>query len=207
MTRLDTLLVALDRGLRSVAGVEKPKRPNPAAALESSLTEDERGHAAGLMRVNHCGEVCAQALYEGQAVTARESEVRATLAAAAHEEEDHLAWCRERLAELNSKPSVLNPLFYAASYTIGAVAGLLGDRLSLGFVEATEDQVRRHLDTHLDRLPVSDARSRAILDAVRADEMRHGENARLAGGTVFPSAVKGAMGLASKVMTATTYWI
>ncbi len=136
MTRFDTLLVALDRGLRSLAGVEKPKRPNPAAELESSLTEKERGHAAGLMRVNHCGEVCAQALYEGQAVTARESEVRATLAAAAHEEEDHLAWCRERLAELDSKPSVLNPLFYAASYTIGAVAGLLGDRLSLGFVEA-----------------------------------------------------------------------
>ena len=207
MTRLDSVLVALDRGLRSLTGAAPAKRPSPAREHEATLSEDERRHAAGLMRVNHCGEVCAQALYEGQAATARSSDVRASVVAAAHDEEDHLAWCRMRLAELDSTPSALNALFYVASYTIGAATGLLGDRLSLGFVAATEDEVRRHLDKHLAQLPAGDAKSRAILTTMRADEMRHGDDARRAGGMVFPAAVKAAMGLASKVMTATTYRI
>ena len=156
------------------------------------------------MRVNHCGEVCAQGLYEGQALTARREPVRLALAKAAREEQDHLAWCRQRLEELDERPSVLDGAFYVASFTLGAATGLLGDRLSLGFVEATEDQVRSHLDRHLRQLPSGDAKSRAILEAMRADEVRHGEDAVRAGGVYYPLAVKTAMSLASKVMTATT---
>lgn len=205
MNGVDALLTALGRGLRTVAGGSAAARPNPAADAESALTDKERRHAAGLMRVNHCGEVCAQALYEGQALTARDRQVQEALASAAREEQDHLAWCRERLEELGSRPSRLDPLFYAASYGLGAVAGRFGDRVSLGLVEATEDQVSRHLADHLARLPPGDERSRAILAAVRDDEARHGDNARLAGAAVFPRPLKSAMGLASKVMTATTY--
>lgn len=205
MTALDRFLTALERGLRSLAGGTIAARPNPAKDFESSLNENERDHAAGLMRVNHCGEVCAQALYEGQSLTAREEGVRQALAAAAEEERDHLAWCRERLRELDSRPSILEPFFYVASYATGAAAGLLGDKVSLGFVEATEDRVGQHLADHLGRLPAGDDRSRAILEALQADEMRHGEQARRAGATVFPGAVKGAMRLASRVMTGATY--
>ena len=205
MTRLDTFLTALGRGLRSLAGGTVAARENPATGFESRLNDDERSHAAGLMRVNHCGEVCAQALYEGQSLTARAEDVRHALAAAVAEERDHLAWCRERLAELDSRPSILEPFFYVASYATGAAAGLLGDKVSLGFVEATEDQVGRHLEDHLGRLPAGDGKSRAILEAVRADELRHGDQARLAGATVFPGAVKTAMRLASRVMTGATY--
>ena len=139
-----------------------------------SLTEAERKHAAGLMRVNHAGEICAQALYEGQALTARDAQVRETLRTAAAEENDHLAWCRERLDELDGRPSVLDPVFYAASFALGAAVGVLGDKVSLGFVEATEDQVKRHLDLHIRDLPETDERSRAILEEMRADESRHG---------------------------------
>ena len=204
-TRLDALLTALGRGLRTVAGGGAASRPNPAGDAESALTEDERRHAAGLMRVNHCGEVCAQALYEGQALTASDPQVRGKLVAAALEEQDHLAWCRERLDELGSRPSRLDPLFYAASYALGAAVGRFGDRASLGFVEATEDQVGRHLAQHLVRLPSGDSRSRAILAALREDEARHSDDARRAGAAVFPRPLKRAMGVASKVMTATTY--
>ena len=207
MTYFDTFLTTIDRGLRSVTGVVKADRPNPAADNESALTDDERRHAAGLMRVNHCGEICAQALYEGQALTARHAETRESLAAAARQEEDHLAWCRERLTELDGRPSVLDPAFYVASLALGAVTGLLGDRVSLGFIEATEDQVKHHLDRHIEKLPESDERSRAILSEMRADEVRHGEDAVRSGGVVFPEAIKGAMGLVSKVMTETTYRI
>jgi len=205
VTGLDRFLTTLERGLRSLAGGTIAARPNPAKDFESSLTENERDHAAGLMRVNHCGEVCAQALYEGQSLTAREEGVRQALAAAAEEERDHLAWCRERLRELDSGPSILEPFFYVASYATGAAAGLLGDKVSLGFVEATEDQVGHHLEDHLGRLPAGDDRSRAILEALQADEMRHGEQARRAGATVFTGAVKTAMRLASRVMTGATY--
>ncbi len=207
MTYLDTFLTSVDRGLRSVAGIVKADRPSPAGEHESELNTAERRHAAGLMRVNHCGEICAQALYEGQALTARSAETRESLAAAARQEEDHLAWCRERLTELDGRTSVLDPAFYAASFAVGAVTGLLGDRLSLGFVEATEDQVKHHLDRHIEKLPAGDERSRAILTEMRADEVRHGEDAVRAGGVEFPGLVKGAMGLVSKVMTETTYRI
>ena len=207
MTYLDSFLTAVDRGLRSVTGVVKADRPSPAADHESALTDAERRHAAGLMRVNHCGEICAQALYEGQSLTARRAETKDSLAAAARQEGNHLAWCRERLAELDGRPSVLDPAFYAASFGLGAVTGLLGDRVSLGFIEATEDQVTQHLDRHIEKLPPGDERSRAILTEMRADEVRHGEDAVRSGGIEFPVLVKGAMGLVSKVMTETTYRI
>lgn len=212
--RLDACLAVLDRGLRRIAGVEAtapqrrgrpPRRASPADEFEATLSGSERRRAAGLMRVNHCGEVCAQALYEGQALTARSADVRAALAAAARDEEDHLAWCRQRLDELDSQPSLLDPAFDAASFLLGGAVGLLGDRLSLGFVAATEDGVRRHLDRHLERLPEGDAKSRAVLEAMRADEMRHGADAARAGGVPFPKVVKGVMALAAKAMTTTTY--
>ena len=205
MSVLDTCLATLERGLRSVAGGVEAKRTNPADAFEATLNDSERRHAAGLMRVNHCGEICAQALYEGQALTARSNAVREALAAAAHEEEDHLAWCRQRLDELDSRTSLLDPAFYAASYMLGAAAGLLGDRLSLGFVAATEDGVRRHLDRHLQSLPAHDAKSRAILEEMRADEVRHGADAVRAGGVAYPKPIKTAMAIAAKTMTTATY--
>jgi ubiquinone biosynthesis monooxygenase Coq7 len=159
------------------------------------------------MRVNHTGEVCAQALYEGQAMVARDDRTRQALLAAAREENDHLAWCGERLGELGSGPSLLNPIFYAASYAMGAATGLFGDRVSLGFVEATEDQVCRHLESHLEALPEEDSRSRRIVEQMRSDEARHGENALEAGGMTFPPPVKTLMTLVSRVMTETTYRI
>ncbi len=203
---VDDLIGVFDRGLRTLAGVGTPASPAPDAP-EGDLTEAERAHAAGLMRVNHTGEVCAQALYEGQAMTARRDEVRDALEQAAAEEVDHLAWCRQRLDELDARPSVLDPLFYAASFLVGAAAGAMGDRVSLGFVEATEDQVVSHLDRHLADLPEGDARSRAIVEEMRADEARHGVNALRAGGRTFPDGVKQAMTVVSRIMTESTYRI
>lgn len=203
MSAVDALIGALDRGLRTLAGVEQAKRPLPTAP-EGTLSEAERRSAAGWMRVNHAGEVCAQALYDGQSATARGAEVRAAMRCAAAEEADHLAWCRTRLDELDASPSVLAPLFYGASFALGAAAGALGDRLSLGFVAATEDQVVRHLDRCLDALPANDSRSRGILEAMRADEARHGDDALKRGGTMFPPLVREAMTLVSRLMTATT---
>ena len=203
---VDDLIGVFDRSLRTLAGVGTPANPAPDVP-EGDLSEPERAHAAGLMRVNHTGEVCAQALYEGQALTARRAEVRDALEEAAAEEVDHLAWCRQRLDELDARPSVLDPLFYAASFLVGAAAGALGDRVSLGFVEATEDQVVRHLDRHLAELPADDARSRAIVEEMRADEARHGVNALRAGGRTFPDGVKQAMTAVSRIMTETTYRI
>ena len=203
---VDDLIGVFDRGLRTLTGVGTPASAAPDAP-EGELTEAERAHAAGLMRVNHTGEVCAQALYEGQALTARHDAVRDALKDAAAEEVDHLAWCRQRLEELEARPSVLDPLFYTASFLVGAATGALGDRVSLGFVEATEDQVVRHLDGHLDDLPPDDTRSRAIVEEMRADEARHGINALQAGGSAFPESVKQAMTLVSRIMTETTYRI
>lgn len=157
------------------------------------------------MRVNHTGEVCAQALYEGQALVAREGRVRTALLRAAREEGDHLAWCNERLDELDSRPSRLNPAWYAVSYALGAATGLMGDRISLGFVAATEDQVCRHLESHLERLPPGDVRSRQIVAQMHSDEARHGTEALGAGGTEFPAPLKKAMTLVSRVMTETAY--
>lgn len=216
---LDRFLSEFDRALRAVAGVTRASRPNPADAVIASaasadtadatakLPEADRRHAAGLMRVNHVGEVCAQALYQGQALFARDPAIRAQLDEAAREEEDHLAWCAQRLQELNDRPSLLNPLWYAGAFAIGAVAGRLGDKISLGFVAETERQVEHHLDGHLDKLPEQDSRSRAIVAQMRDDEIRHGDNARQAGGIELPAPIRQAMRAASRVMTATAYRI
>jgi ubiquinone biosynthesis monooxygenase Coq7 len=203
---LDLAVLAADRVLKTLAGQSRPERESPGAAVTpAALGPAEQSHAAGLMRVNHAGEVCAQALYEGQALVAREDGVRTALLAAAREEEDHLAWCGQRLAELDSRPSVLNPLWYGMSFALGAVTGLMGDRISLGFVAATEDQVCRHLKRHLHDLPADDERSRAIVAQMYADEARHGTQALEAGGEEFPQPVKDVMTLISRVMTATSY--
>ena len=206
MSLFDTLISQVDGALRTLNGVETSQRENPAGqAADAELGEDERSHAAGLMRVNHAGEVCAQALYEGQAAVARDAETREALLTAAREETDHLVWCAARLEELDSTPSRLNPLFYAASFAMGAVTGLLGDKVSLGFVEATEDQVCRHLEAHLEALPEDDARSRRIIEQMHQDEARHGAEAMAAGGVEFPAPVKALMTAVSRVMTETTY--
>lgn len=205
---LDEAIRRFDQALKTLTGSRAAERENPAAQIEeASMGDAERAHAAGLMRVNHTGEVCAQALYEGQALTARDRNVRGRLLEAAGEEADHLAWCAERLDELGSGPSVLNPLFYATSYAMGALTGLVGDSVSLGFVEATEDQVCEHLERHLDALPEQDAKSRAIVERMHEEEARHGSEALEMGGAEFPAPVKQAMTLVSRVMTETTYRI
>ena len=202
----DRIMGVLDRGLRTVFGADAPSRPSPASGVgEAELPREARRLSGALMRVNHTGEVCAQALYEGQASTASSPEARATLLAAASEEHDHLGWCRERLEELGDRPSLLNPAFYAASFALGAATGLLGDRISLGFVEATEDEVCRHLDRHLKRLPDEDRKSRAILATMREDENRHGNEALRGGGFAFPGPVKRLMRMASRLMTESAY--
>ena len=204
---LDRLLIGADRSLKTlVRGSATPQRENPASGRRDSQHQDAR-HTAGLMRINHTGEVCAQALYQGQASTATLPHVRHAMEAAAREEEDHLAWCDDRIRELGGVPSRLNPLFYAVSYALGAGAGLAGDRWSLGFVSETEHQVVRHLENHLTRLPDGDRRSRAILEQMREDELRHAVTAEGAGGAPLPPPIKGAMTLMSKVMTFTTYRI
>jgi ubiquinone biosynthesis monooxygenase Coq7 len=205
---LDAVVLAADRVLQTIAGAHRAERPSPAEPIvAATLDATQRNHAAGLMRVNHAGEVCAQALYEGQALVARDARVRGALQRAAREEEDHLAWCGERLRELDSRPSVLNPLWYGVSFALGAATGLLGDKVSLGFVAATEDQVCEHLARHLRELPADDARSRAIVTQMHSDEARHGTQALEAGGAAFPQPVKDAMTLVSKLMTATSYRI
>ncbi len=205
---LDVLVLGADRFLRTLAGRHSPERASPGAGIdEANLSDAQRKHAAGLMRVNHAGEVCAQALYEGQALVARDEGVRAGLLQAAQEEEDHLAWCSERLTELHSRPSVLNPLWYGVSYALGAATGLLGDRVSLGFVAATEEQVCAHLERHLESLPGEDNRSRAVVEQMHADEARHRANALEGGGTPFPEPLKAAMTMVSAAMTKTSYRI
>ncbi len=206
---LDRCLVQFDQALRScVPGSSNARRVSPASdQSELELTETDRKHAAGLMRINHTGEVCAQALYQGQAATAKLSDVRQSMEESALEEVDHLAWCEERLQQLDSQPSVLNPLWYTLSYGMGAAAGLAGDRWSLGFVAETEDQVCEHLEEHLDQLPQDDNKSRAILEQMIRDEKHHGESARDAGGADLPAAIKQAMSAMSQVMKKTTYRI
>ena len=206
---LDRLLTQADQSLRTLTpGAAQAHRTSPAQHLANvPMTNDERQHIAGLMRINHTGEVCAQALYQGQAMTAKLPDVRLKMEHAAKEEIDHLAWCEQRLTELNSQPSVLNPLFYGLSFGIGAVAGLISDRVSLGFVAATEQLVERHLDDHLQQLPDEDIKSRAILEQMRLDEIEHGCQALEAGGMDFPEPIKAAMVLLSKAMTSATYKI
>jgi len=209
LSLIDKALMQFDQALHTlVPGSVQSQRPNPAHPIdESTLTPPERRHAAGLMRINHTGEVCAQALYQGQALTARLGSVRAAMEQAAVEEVDHLAWCEQRLRELDSRPSLLNPLFYGASLAIGAVAGAIGDRVSLGFIAATEDQVCKHLEDHLESLPSDEKKSRAILEQMLIDERHHGTAALAAGGMRFPRWMKRAMTRVSGAMTKTTYYV
>jgi ubiquinone biosynthesis monooxygenase Coq7 len=208
LTPLDHLLSRADQALRTMfGGPPSASRENPAADKQSELSEADREHVAGLMRVNHAGEIAAQALYQGQALTARLDAVRGAMEQAAEEENDHLAWCAERLRELNHQTSRLDPLWFAGSFAIGALAGLAGDRWSLGFVAETERQVAKHLESHLEQLPEGDHRTRAILEQMKEDEERHGDNASRAGGAELPEPVRRLMALASKVMTMTAYRI
>jgi ubiquinone biosynthesis monooxygenase Coq7 len=204
---IDTLLIAFDQALRTTfAPAPTPSRPNPATGhAEAALSETERRHVGGLMRVNHAGEISAQALYQGQALTARLPTVRAKMEQAAIEENDHLAWTEERLHELGTHTSHLAPLWYAGSFAIGAAAGLAGDKWSLGFVVETERQVIRHLDSHLAQLPPQDEKSRAILEQMREDEAQHATTAFGAGAAELPAPVRQWMRLTSKVMTTLAY--
>ena len=209
LSPLDRLLARADNALRTLTpGTIQAERRPPSAGGDNpdgSLPGDQRRHVMGLMRINHTGEVCAQALYQGQASTASLPHVRHAMEEAAREEEDHLAWCEERIRELGGVPSRLNPLFYAMSYAMGATAGLIGDRWSLGFVSETENQVVRHLDAHLYQVPDSDLRTRAILEQMKTDELKHAVIAKDAGGADLPPPIRHAMTLMSKVMTFTTY--
>lgn len=204
---LDRLLIGADRSLKTlIRGSATAQRENPASGHRDKPAATNR-HTAGLMRINHTGEVCAQALYQGQALTAKRADIRQAMNHAADEEIDHLAWCEQRLQELGSHTSHLNPLFYAGSFAIGAAAGAISDRISLGFVAATEDQVCEHLRAHLNSLPEEDEKSRAILQQMLEDEAAHSTAAIEAGGAVFPQPVKRAMTLVSKLMTRTTYYL
>ena len=202
MRLADTLIGVFDAGLRACAQVSRAHRASPADGVaDAALDLAARKDAAALMRVNHAGEVCAQALYAGQALTARSARVRAAMAQAAREEEDHLDWSARRIRELGGRPSLLNPLWYAGSLAIGAAAGALGDRWSLAFLAETERQVEQHLDGHLSRLPAADARTRAVVEAMRADEARHRQTALDLGGPRLPFPAELAMRVASRVMT------
>lgn len=206
---IDRLLLQADMAMRTLLPFSgQPYRPSPAIVQpDAQMSETETRHVAGLMRINHTGEVCAQALYQGQALTAKLPQVRAAMEQAAEEEIDHLAWCEQRIRQLSSHPSVLNPLFYGLSFGIGAAAGLISDKVSLGFVAATEHQVCKHLDKHLEQLPAKDEKSRAIFEQMRIDEEHHAESALEAGGFRFPAPVRFGMSLLAKVMTKSTYRI
>ena len=207
LTAIDQFITQADRVLRTLSsGQQHTERPSPALSVnEGNLTAEQARHAAGLMRVNHSGEVCAQALYQGQALTAKLPQIRSEMEKAAAEEVDHLVWCQERLDALNSHASYLNPLWYGMSFAIGASAGLISDKVSLGFVAATENQVCKHLQHHLDELPEQDQKSRAVVEQMLRDEARHADMAISAGGYRFPAPVKGLMSVVAKVMTTTSY--
>ncbi|RKP51295.1 2-polyprenyl-3-methyl-6-methoxy-1,4-benzoquinone monooxygenase [Trinickia fusca] len=204
---LDELITEFDRGLRSMAGVSRMSRPVPSAQATTEMTLPERAHSAGLMRVNHVGEICAQALYQAQKLATRSPALKEAFEHAAREEEDHLAWTAQRLQSLDSRPSLLNPLWYAGALAIGLAAGSLGDKVSLGFMAETERQVERHLEGHLKMLPESDAQSRAIVEQMRVDEVAHGKSAIDAGGVELPMPIRAVMRAASKVMTRTAYYV
>lgn len=209
MTPIDRFIVEFDTALRSVVGGANAQRPTPGSesGANSALDSEQRKHAAGLMRINHVGEVCAQALYQSQKLVARNSEIKEMLDRSGQEEMDHLAWCETRLQELGSHTSYLNPIWYAGSFAIGMAAGLAGDKWSLGFVAETEKQVENHLESHLEKLPAEDERSRAIVKQMRIDEIEHGQAAILAGGAVLPKPIQDLMQVMSKVMTSTAYKI
>jgi ubiquinone biosynthesis monooxygenase Coq7 len=202
----DDLIMEFDKGLRTIAGVANEARRSPAESVaDSHLQGAEREHAAGLMRVNHVGEVCAQALYQGQALVAGNSMAREALQRAAREEQDHLAWSAKRIAELGGRPSLLNPLWYAGALTMGAAAGALGDRWNLAFLAETEHQVEEHLSGHLDKLPIEDRRTRAVVRAMREDEAKHRAMAIDLGAGELPAPVKVGMRLAARIMTTVAY--
>lgn len=207
LTPLDRFLSGINSALRTVAApAGQSPRQNPATAIDDAALDDrQRKHAAGLMRVNHAGEIAAQGLYQGHAAVARDSAVEAQMQQAADEEFDHLAWCEQRLSELGSGPSRLSPLWYAGSFAIGAASGILGDRWSLGFIAETERQVCDHLSRHLDELPTDDARSRAIVSTMRDEEAQHGEQAAAAGAAELPPPLKKLMKATAKIMTTTAY--
>lgn len=208
MFDLDRLIIGFDKGLRTLFAPAQSVRAVPGSDQPEPRLEDaERGLAAALMRVNHTGEVCAQALYHGQALTARNSVARDALDEAAREETEHLAWTERRIAELGGRKSVLGPVWYGSSFALGALAGLAGDRWNLGFLAETERQVVRHLEGHLERLPASDARSRAILEQMKEDESRHATSAFKHGGAELPWPIRTAMRAASRMMTRTAYWL
>jgi len=206
MHPVDRLIIGFDTALRTVTGVHHARRVTPAASIpEAELDAAQREHAAALMRVNHVGEVCAQALYQGQALTARNSTLRVSLERAGQEEEDHLAWSAARIEELGGRPSLLNPLWYAGALGLGMAAGALGDRWNLAFLAETEHQVEEHLGGHLERLAPEDARTRAVVEAMRADEARHRETAVSLGAAELPPPLKAAMRALARVMTTVAY--
>ena len=209
LSPLDKLLAGASNALRTVAApAGRPMRRNPAENIDDAdLNLKQRAHAAGLMRVNHAGEVAAQALYRGHATVAKNKNIEDQMKRAADEEFDHLAWCEQRIHELGYKPSRLSPLWYAGAYTIGAASGVLGDKWSLGFIDETEKQVCSHLESHLEQLPVEDAKSRAIVKQMRDEEYEHGENAIEAGAAELPPPVTRLMRATAKVMTNTAYWV
>lgn len=208
MTLTDTLISAADGALRTLFAQPRARRPNPAAGLAAAeLTPAEKAEAGALMRVNHVGEVCAQALYAAQAMSTRDEHLRQHFERAGREEEDHLAWTRERLAELGARPSLLNPVWYAGAFGLGLVAGRLGDGVSLGFLQETERQVEAHLASHLDRLPAADTASRAIVSQMQDDEARHAHDAAKAGALPLPWPVQALMKASAKVMTSTAHRI
>lgn len=203
---VDQAIIEFDRALRTLLAPARSVRLVPGAALpEANLDEVQKRHVVGLMRVNHCGEICAQALYQGQALTSRDPEVREALRGAANEETEHLAWTEQRIAELGGRKSLLNPLWYAGSLSMGLLAGALGDKWNLGFLAETERQVEAHLDSHLLSLPEEDGRSRAIVDQMRLDEIQHAETAVRYGAAELPGAVRAAMKMVAKVMTGAAY--
>jgi ubiquinone biosynthesis monooxygenase Coq7 len=207
MSPVDDLIVEFDRALRSIVGATPMRRPVPIATdpATAELTVNEKKHSAGLMRINHVGEVCAQALYQSQKLHAKSDALKAKLEHAAIEEEDHLAWCESRLEQLDARPSLLNPIWYGGSFLLGSIAGLAGDKVSLGFVAETEKQVEHHLDGHLNDLPTNDTVSRAIVAQMRADEIEHGQMAIKEGGIELPQAVQSLMKTMAKIMTLTAY--
>jgi len=209
LSPIDRLLSGANDALRTVAApAGRPARDNPAESIaETELSATQKSHAAGLMRVNHAGEVAAQALYRGHATVARNEAIEQQMQHAAAEEFDHLAWCEQRIRELGEEPSRLSPIWYAGAYAIGAASGILGDKWSLGFIAETERQVCAHLDSHLDGLPAEDTRSRVIVEKMRDEEAEHGESAVAAGAAELPDTVKKLMQITAKVMTRTAYWV
>ncbi len=205
---LDKLIIEFDKGLKTLTASAHSVRPHPDKNIqETELSAEEKRHALGLMRVNHCGEVCAQALYNGQSLTAKNPQIVDALQQASKEETEHLAWCEKRIHALGGHTSFLNPLWYAGSFTLGVIAGAIGDKWNLGFLAETEHQVGAHLEKHLHELPASDEKSRAILEQMKTDEAQHADTAIGLGGAELPAPIKAAMKQMSKVMTSTTYYL